>query len=172
MNYFNNTHHLLITPVGIAACEQEGPSIPLAPLPSASATSIIPDETLSSGPSFPCLGIGPSSLLDIPMSEGAQTDGSSHRGRSRNTREQKVLRSLTPPTIIRLRPRFARHTPRNDNSTAVVVNVIVSSSSSSEPSTKSRVINENPALAGDIQLKRRSSLLDGQVNMSSFPRAA
>eukprot|EP00984_Skeletonema_dohrnii_P017581 scaffold8052_cov135-Skeletonema_dohrnii-CCMP3373.AAC.5 len=166
-------HHQLFTPVRFQAGEQAA-KIPLAPRPS--AATLLP-EALSSGPSFPCLDIAPSIPHEMSMldSEGDQGDGgSNYRGRScsRDSHKQRV-RSLAPPTIIRLRPRFTTFYPsNNDHSSAVVGNSIVSQSSSLEPSRKSRG-TKNPDLVGDMQLiMRRSSRLDGQVNRSSFPRAA
>jgi len=171
MNNGNNIimHHQLFTPVRVQAGEQAA-TIPLAPRPS--AATLLP-EALSSGPSFPCLDIAPSIPHELSMldSEGVQGDGSSnHRGRD-CSRKQRV-RSLTPPTIIRLRPRFTHYYPSKiDYSSAVVGNSIVSQSSSFDPSRMSRG-TKNPDLVGDMQLMRRSSLLHGQVNRSSFPRAA
>ena len=162
-------HHQLFTPVRFQDGEQAA-TIPLAPRPS--AATLLP-EALSSGPSFPCLDIAPSIPHELSMldSEGDQGDGSSkYRGRD-CSRKQRV-RSLTPPTIIRLRPRFTHYYPsNNDHSSAVVGNAIVSQSSSFDPSIKCRG-TKNPDLVGDMQLMRRSSRLDGQVNRSSFPRAA
>mmetsp|Transcript_5794 Transcript_5794/g.9671 ORF Transcript_5794/g.9671 Transcript_5794/m.9671 type:complete len:176 (-) Transcript_5794:77-604(-) len=172
MNNGNNIimHHQLFTPVRVQAGEQAA-TIPLAPRPS--AATLLPEAL--SRPSFPCLDIAPSIPHELSMldSEGDQGDGSSsHRGRdcSRNQR----VRSLTPPTIIRLRPRFTHYYPSKiDYSSAVVGNSIVSQSSSLDPSRsrKSRG-TKNPDLVGDMQLMRRSSRLDRQVNRSSFPRAA
>ena len=168
-------HHQLFTPVRFQAGEQAAATIPLAPRPS--AATLLP-EALSSGPSFPCLDIAPSIPHEMSMldSEGDQGDGSNnHRGRScgRDCSRKQRVRSLTPPTIIRLRPRFTHYYPsNNDSSSAVVGNAIVGQSSSFDPSKKSRG-TKNQDLVGDMQLMRRSSLLDGQVNRSSsFPRAA
>ncbi|KAK1741199.1 hypothetical protein QTG54_008451 [Skeletonema marinoi] len=174
MNNGNNIimHHQLFTPVRVQAGEQAA-TIQLAPRPS--AATLLP-EALSSGPSFPCLDTAPSIPHELSMldSEGDQGDGgSNYRGRScsRDSHKQRV-RSLAPPKIIRLRPRFTHFYPsNNDHSSAVVGNAIVSQSSSFDPSRMSRG-TKNPDLVDDMQSMRRSSLLDGQVNRSSFPRAA
>lgn len=188
--------HLFATPVTCQARSNHnhdhGPAVPLAPRPS--ATTLLP-EALSSGPSFPCL-----ETLTLPREtpisepqdhqEGddenvSSSNNNNHGRRSSNTRncsdkhKHRRIRTLSPPTIIRLRPRFTRYTytaaagKTDDSISAVVSNfTVVQSSSFAETSRKNRDIMKNPDLEGDTQSMRRASLLDGHIQISSFPRAA
>lgn len=181
--------HLFTTPAP-ATCQarsnhDHGPAVLLAARPS--ATTLLPDAS-SSGPSFPCLDLETLTLpRETPISEPQdrqegddESSNSNRRGRrseySRNcSNKHRRIRTLSPPTIIRLRPRFTRYTAgkTDDSITAVVGNsTVVQSSSFAETSRKKRDIMKKPDLEGDAQLMRRSSLLDGHIHISSFPRAA
>ena len=174
----------IFTPIVTSQACDQCPTVPLAPRPSA---KLLPPEALSLGPYFPRLDLPaapPCLPQELPMSEGDQGDGSNcYRGLSRRcirkSHEQRG-RTLTPPTIIRLRPRFSGYTPgrKTNVSSAVSRNttgfVSLSTLEEEEPSRKRQVM-ENPAVNVEddhIQLMQRSCLLDGQENRSSFPRAA
>lgn len=172
--------NMFFTPVVTPQACDQCPTVPLAPRPSA---KLLPPEALSLGPYFPRLDPAAPSLPDhLPIvSEGNQGDGNNcyHRGRSciQKSHEQ-TGRTLIPPTIIRLRPRFSGYTPGGETnvSSAVSSNTttfISLSTLEGEPASRKRHVMENPAVDGNIQLRQHSCLLDGKENRSSsFPRAA
>ncbi len=181
--------HLFATPVTFT-CQarsnhDHGRAVPLAPRPS--VTTLLP-EALSSGPQFPCLDTLPreTSISEPQDRQGQEGDnGSSNnnrRGRRRSEHSRNCsdkhrrIRTLSPPPIIRLRPRFTRYytAGKTDDSISAIVGnfTVVRSLSFAEASRKNRDMMKNPDLEGYVQLMKRVSLLGGHIHMSSFPRAA